>query len=304
MSTSAPPSPSTGPTTSSDCSTTPRCAPTTSPAPATRRWRSLYFSRHGEMPLGRLERPAARAPDERHEHGRRARTTGPRQAGQPPDRPPGDARPHHAQGPAGDGPDVQHHGRRLLRAVGPRRTSGHPPVRRPPQGAGRRRGHQTGRGHRAARARQLEDPVLEAERNWAAHGWAAGPYFRTSLSIYRTAELIRQSNDSSLRPFRLTHSRHEALAVLYFSRHGEMPMGKLGAVLLVHPTSVTGTVDTLERLGLRRAGAPPHGPAHHARPDHRSRPARRRGVERRHDRDASTGSPPCRARRPGPCSTS
>jgi DNA-binding MarR family transcriptional regulator len=96
---------------------------------------------------------------------------------------------------------------------------------------------------------QLEDPVLEAERNWAAHGWAVGPYFRTSLSIYRTAELIRQSNDSSLRPYRLTHSRHEALAVLYFSKHGEMPMGKLGAVLLVHPTSVTGTVDTLERLG-------------------------------------------------------
>jgi DNA-binding MarR family transcriptional regulator len=96
---------------------------------------------------------------------------------------------------------------------------------------------------------QLEDPVLEAERNWAAHGWAVGPYFRTSLSIYRTAELIRQSNDSSLRPYGLTHSRHEALAVLYFSRHGEMPMGKLGAVLLVHPTSVTSTVDTLERLG-------------------------------------------------------
>jgi DNA-binding MarR family transcriptional regulator len=96
---------------------------------------------------------------------------------------------------------------------------------------------------------QLDDPVLEAERHWAAHGWALGPYFRTSLSIYRTAELIRQSNDSSLRPFSLTHSRHEALAVLYFSRHGEMPMGKLGAVLLVHPTSVTSTVDTLQRLG-------------------------------------------------------
>ena len=92
--------------------------------------------------------------------------------------------------------------------------------------------------------------MLTAERNWAAHGWAAGPYFRTSLSIYRTAELIRQSNESALRPHKLTHVRHEALAVLYFSRHGEMPMGKLGERLLVHPTSVTSTVDTLERLGL------------------------------------------------------
>jgi DNA-binding MarR family transcriptional regulator len=100
------------------------------------------------------------------------------------------------------------------------------------------------------RAPHVEDPVLTAERNWAAHGWAPGPYFRTSLSIYRTAELIRQSNDSALRPHRLTHARHEALALLYFSRDGEMPMGKLGERLLVHPTSVTSTVDTLERLGF------------------------------------------------------
>lgn len=99
--------------------------------------------------------------------------------------------------------------------------------------------------------------MLTAERNWATHGWAAGPYFRTALSIYRTAELIRQSNESALRPHELTHVRHEALAVLYFSRQGEMPMGKLGARLLVHPTSVTSTVDTLERLGLVKRVAHP-----------------------------------------------
>ena len=99
--------------------------------------------------------------------------------------------------------------------------------------------------------------MLTAERNWAAHGWASGPYFRTSLSIYRTAELIRQSNDSALRPHKLTHARHEALALLYFSRDGEMPMGKLGERLLVHPTSVTSTVDTLERLGhVKRVAHP------------------------------------------------
>ena len=104
---------------------------------------------------------------------------------------------------------------------------------------------------------KIEDPVVTAERNWAAHGWAAGPYFRTSLSIYRTAELIRQSTDSALRPYKLTHVRHEALAVLFFSRQGEMPMGKLGERLLVHPTSVTSTVDTLERLGLVKRVAHP-----------------------------------------------
>ena len=93
------------------------------------------------------------------------------------------------------------------------------------------------------------DPVVVADAHWQAHGWDTGPYFRAALSIYRTNELIRLFDESALTPHGLTRSRHEALAVLYFSRHGEMPLGRLGARLLVHPTSVTSTVDTLERLG-------------------------------------------------------
>src|SRR5262245_55849254 len=90
------------------------------------------------------------------------------------------------------------------------------------------------------------DPVVIADAHWRDHGWDSGPYCRVALSIYRTNELIRQSNEVALAPHGLTHARHEALAVLYFSRHGEMPLGRLGARLLVHPTSVTSTVDTLE----------------------------------------------------------
>jgi DNA-binding MarR family transcriptional regulator len=93
------------------------------------------------------------------------------------------------------------------------------------------------------------DPVVVADANWRAHGWDSGPYFRAALSIYRTNELIRLFDEAALAPHGLTRSRHEALAVLYFSRHGEMPLGRLSARLLVHPTSVTSTVDTLERLG-------------------------------------------------------
>ena len=96
------------------------------------------------------------------------------------------------------------------------------------------------------------DPVLAADDHWRVHGWDTGPYFRAALSVYRTVELIRLTNEAALRPHRLTHTRHEALAVLYFSRQGEMPLGRLSTHLLVHPTSVTTTVDTLERLGLAR----------------------------------------------------
>jgi DNA-binding MarR family transcriptional regulator len=98
----------------------------------------------------------------------------------------------------------------------------------------------------------IEDPILVGERNWQREGWAAGPWFRASVSIYRVTELIRQSNEATLNPLRLTAVRHEALAVLYFSQAGELPMGKLSERLLVHPTSVTSTVDTLQRLGFVR----------------------------------------------------
>jgi DNA-binding MarR family transcriptional regulator len=103
----------------------------------------------------------------------------------------------------------------------------------------------------------VRDPVLAADRNWKSRGWDTGDYFRAALSIYRTDELIRLSNSIALDPHGLTRARHEALAVLYFSRHGEMPLGKLGAHLLVHPTSVTSTVDTLERLGFVKRVAHP-----------------------------------------------
>jgi DNA-binding MarR family transcriptional regulator len=93
------------------------------------------------------------------------------------------------------------------------------------------------------------DPILAAAENWRKHGWD-NPSFAAALSILRVEELIREVNAESLRPHHLTHARHEALAVLYFSRNGEMPLGKLSKHLLVHPTSVTSTVDTLERLGL------------------------------------------------------
>jgi DNA-binding MarR family transcriptional regulator len=40
--------------------------------------------------------------------------------------------------------------------------------------------------------------------------------------------------------------------LLYFSRHGELPMGKMGDRLMLHPTSVTNIIDRLEQQDLVR----------------------------------------------------
>jgi DNA-binding MarR family transcriptional regulator len=52
-----------------------------------------------------------------------------------------------------------------------------------------------------------------------------------------------------LEPHELTFPRYEALMLLYYSRRGSLPLGKMSDRLQVHRTSVTNTVDGLERLG-------------------------------------------------------
>jgi DNA-binding MarR family transcriptional regulator len=53
-----------------------------------------------------------------------------------------------------------------------------------------------------------------------------------------------------LRPFDLTFARYEALVLLSFSRTGALPLRLIGERLMVHPTSVTNTINRLEQAKL------------------------------------------------------
>ncbi len=100
------------------------------------------------------------------------------------------------------------------------------------------------------------DPIAEARRNWEAKGWGAPDAMCAATSLVRAQQIVLARIDAALAPFGLTFSRFEALALLTFSRAGALPMGKIGARLQVHPTSVTNTIGRLERDGLvRRTGA-------------------------------------------------
>jgi DNA-binding MarR family transcriptional regulator len=96
------------------------------------------------------------------------------------------------------------------------------------------------------------DLVAEARRNWERHGWSRPGAMVAATSIARAQQIVLARADAALAPFGLTFSRFEALALLFFSRRGALPMGKMGARLQVHPTSVTNTVNRLERDGLVR----------------------------------------------------
>ncbi|MCU4184067.1 MarR family transcriptional regulator [Acidiferrimicrobium sp. IK] len=95
------------------------------------------------------------------------------------------------------------------------------------------------------------DPVDEARRHWAEHGWAdAASGMAAVTSVFRAQQIYLGRIDRVLRPLGLTFARYEVLMLLSFSRTGSLPLNKVGARLQVHPTSVTNAVDRLEAEGL------------------------------------------------------
>ncbi|WP_436531510.1 MarR family winged helix-turn-helix transcriptional regulator [Actinoplanes sp. HUAS TT8] len=102
------------------------------------------------------------------------------------------------------------------------------------------------------------DPIAEARRQWADHGWEeAADGMAAVTSLMRAQQIALGRVEAVLRRHGVTFARYELLMLLYFSRAGALPMAKIGERLQVHPTSVTNAVDRLESAGLvRRAGHP------------------------------------------------
>jgi DNA-binding MarR family transcriptional regulator len=97
------------------------------------------------------------------------------------------------------------------------------------------------------------DPIDEAQRQWRKHwGDVPVPSMAAVTSIMRAQQIIIARLNALLRPWGLTFPRYEALMLLYYSRNGSLPLGKMGERLQVHRTSVTNIVDGLERLGYVR----------------------------------------------------
>jgi len=110
------------------------------------------------------------------------------------------------------------------------------------------------------------DPISEARKNWDQAGWGAVDAMSAATSITRAHQILLGRINAVLDPLGLNFSRFEALALLRFSRKQELPLGKIGERLQVHPTSVTNTIDRLERDGLvQRVAHPTDGRATLAR---------------------------------------
>jgi DNA-binding MarR family transcriptional regulator len=94
------------------------------------------------------------------------------------------------------------------------------------------------------------DPIAEARRQWDAHwGGEATPSMAAVTSVMRAQQIILARLNELLTPLDLTFARYEALMLLFYSRRGELPLGKISDRLQVHRASVTNVVDKLRDSG-------------------------------------------------------
>ena len=93
------------------------------------------------------------------------------------------------------------------------------------------------------------DPIDRAARIWERR-FGPSSAMAAVTSIMRAQQILLHELDAILRPYGLTFARYEALVLLSFSRAGALPLRVMGERLMVHPTSVTNTVDRLEAQGM------------------------------------------------------
>jgi DNA-binding MarR family transcriptional regulator len=93
------------------------------------------------------------------------------------------------------------------------------------------------------------DPIERAAQRWE-ETWGPASAMRVATSIMRGQQILLGRYDELLRPYGLTFARYEVLVLLRFSRYGALPLGRIGERLMVHPTSVTNSIDRLEKAGF------------------------------------------------------
>lgn len=96
------------------------------------------------------------------------------------------------------------------------------------------------------------DPIRRAAVLWRQR-WGAEAQVTSmaaATSVMRVHQALLADFDAIVGAHGLTFARYEALVLLAFTRDGQLPMARMGERLMVHPTSVTNTVQRLQASGF------------------------------------------------------
>jgi DNA-binding MarR family transcriptional regulator len=100
--------------------------------------------------------------------------------------------------------------------------------------------------------RNLNDSILVSARLWQEQQVQMRDVMFAVGSLERTTKLLNSSIDKLLEPFNITFTRFTVLSRLYWTESGQLTLGEIAELLVVHPTSVTSAIDRLERDGFVR----------------------------------------------------
>jgi len=90
--------------------------------------------------------------------------------------------------------------------------------------------------------------------------WGDGLSAAVVASIARAHQIVQADVARRLAPFKLNTSLWAVLTLLSFSKSGELPLGRIASRTMLHPATITNTIDRLERLGfVKRVSDPSDG---------------------------------------------
>lgn len=95
-----------------------------------------------------------------------------------------------------------------------------------------------------------EDTVGFTGRRWAELGMPQPEHFTAMSEVLRISALLNKSIDRALKPFRVSKRGLLVMITLFVDPDSSKALGQLSKILMVHPTTVTLTIDQLESAGL------------------------------------------------------
>lgn len=94
------------------------------------------------------------------------------------------------------------------------------------------------------------DPIEWSRQRWQHEGRPDPERFAAMATVLRTAQLVGAGLDKALRPHDLSRTAFLLLTTLRIAPGCALPLGRLSRHLTLHPTTVTLTIEALEKRGL------------------------------------------------------
>lgn len=96
------------------------------------------------------------------------------------------------------------------------------------------------------------DPIEWSRRRWESERLPDAERFAAMATVLRTAQVVGADLDKVLRPHDLSRTAFLLLATVRIAPGCAVPLGRLSRHLMLHPTTVTLTIEALEKRGVMR----------------------------------------------------